>query len=101
MEDNLSMDWEVGRGGFRMIQMHYICCAFYFYDFYISSTLDPQALDQWGPLVWEKAEDATVLGSEGWVVCRHQWNSLRTYHLVASPPRFHFGACPLIDHVVS
>ena len=34
-----------------MIQVHYIYCALYFYDYYISSTLDQQALGpgSWGP----------------------------------------------------
>ena len=55
MEDNLSMDSGLGRGAnnsFGMIQEHYIYCALYFYYYYISSTLDQQALDLrgWGPL---------------------------------------------------
>ena len=35
-----------------MIQVHYISCALYFYDHYISPTSDYQALDPggWGPL---------------------------------------------------
>ena len=39
-------------GGFRMIQVRYICCALYLYYYYISSTSDQQALDPgvWGPL---------------------------------------------------
>ena len=38
--------------GFRMIQVHCIYCALYFYYYYIGSTLDHQALDPrgWGPL---------------------------------------------------
>jgi len=31
--------------GFRMIQVHYIDCAFYFYYYCISSSSDHQALD--------------------------------------------------------
>ena len=44
MEDNFSTDqgWE---DGFRMIQVHYIDCALYFYSYSISSTSDHQALD--------------------------------------------------------
>ena len=40
------------RGGFRMIQAHYIYCALYVYYYYIRSTSDLQALDPrgWGPL---------------------------------------------------
>ena len=43
-------------GGFRMIQVHYIYCAFYFYYYYISSTSDHQPLDPggWGPLIKRK-----------------------------------------------
>ena len=33
---------------FRMIQVHYIYCALYFYYYYISSTSDHQALDPRG-----------------------------------------------------
>ena len=47
VEDDFSMDWGGGRG-FRMIQVHYIYCAFYFYYYYISSTSDHQALDPRG-----------------------------------------------------
>ena len=38
--------------GFEMIQGHYVSCALYLYYYYISSTLDHQALDPrgWGPL---------------------------------------------------
>ena len=36
------------RSGFRMIQVHYIYCALYFYYYYISSTADHQALDLGG-----------------------------------------------------
>ena len=57
MEDSFSMDqgWGVGESGdgFRMIQVHHIYCALYFYYHYISSSSDPQALDPggWGPHV--------------------------------------------------
>ena len=50
-EDDFSKDGlEVGRLG--LVQAHYIYCALYFY-YYISPTLDYQALDPegWGPLV--------------------------------------------------
>ena len=41
VDDHFAMD---GSGdGFGMIQVHYICCALYFY-YYISSTSDHQAL---------------------------------------------------------
>ena len=51
MEDSFFTDWDIG-DGFRMIQVHYIYCAFYFYYYYISSTSDHQALDPrgWGLL---------------------------------------------------
>ena len=41
-----------GMDGFRIIQVHYIYCTFYFYC-YISSTSDHQVPDPkaWGPLV--------------------------------------------------
>ena len=46
MEDNFSTDGKRGgREGFRMIQMHCIYCAFYFNNYYISSTSDHQVLD--------------------------------------------------------
>ena len=50
MEDSFSTDGGWG-DGFRMIQVHYIYCALYFYYYYISSTSDHQALDSrgWGP----------------------------------------------------
>ena len=53
MEDNFSMYWCGGWGGFRMIQSRYIYCALYFYCYYISSISDHQALDfrGWGPLL--------------------------------------------------
>ena len=35
-------------GGFRVIQVHYIYCALYFFYYYISSTLDHQAFDPGG-----------------------------------------------------
>ena len=43
--------WEDGLG---MIQGHCIYCALYFYQYYISSTSDHQALDPgcWGLLLW-------------------------------------------------
>ena len=44
-----------GQGdGFRMIQVHHIYCAIYFYSYHISSTSDHQALDLggWGPLLY-------------------------------------------------
>jgi len=43
VEDTFSMDPGTG-GGFAMIQAHNISCALYFY-YYISPTLDYQALD--------------------------------------------------------
>ena len=51
MEDNFSMD-QGGGDGFRMIQVHYIYCAFHFYYCDISSTSDHQALESrvWGSL---------------------------------------------------
>ena len=49
METHFSMDWGWGSGdGLRMIQMHFISCALYFY-YYISSTSDGVAL---GPLLF-------------------------------------------------
>ena len=44
--------WTEGGGWFRMIQVHYIYCALYFYYYYISSISDHQASDPggWGPL---------------------------------------------------
>ena len=41
-----------GWDGFRIIQVHYIHCALYFYYYYISCSSDHQALDPggWGPL---------------------------------------------------
>ena len=55
-------DWFPGRQffhrqgfgeGFRMIQVHYIYCALYFYYYYINSASDQQALSpgSWGTLV--------------------------------------------------
>ena len=35
MEDNFSMDWVVGGGGFRMIQVHDLYCALYLYYYYL------------------------------------------------------------------
>ena len=54
MEDNFSSDQGWGGDGFRMLQVHYFYPALYFYDYYISSTSDHQALDSggWGPLLW-------------------------------------------------
>ena len=51
MEDKFSMDQGMG-DSFAIIQAHYIYCAIYLYLYYISSTLDQQALDPegWGPL---------------------------------------------------
>ena len=46
MEDNFSMGQGAGGVGSRMIQVHYIYCALYFYYYYISSTVDNQALDR-------------------------------------------------------
>ena len=55
MEDNFPTDPGVG-DGFRMIQVHYIYRALYFYYYYINSTSDHQALDPggWGPLLRAK-----------------------------------------------
>ena len=52
MEDKFFHGPGVG-GGFRMIQLHYIYCALYFYYYYISSTSDHQVLDLrcWGFLL--------------------------------------------------
>ena len=53
MENNFSRDWGVwGWDGFRMIQVHYIHCALYFYYYCISCGSYHQALDAggWGPL---------------------------------------------------
>ena len=47
MEDNISTDQGWG-DGFRMIQVHYIYCALYFYYYCISSASDHQALDPGG-----------------------------------------------------
>ena len=47
MEDSFSTDGGWG-DGFRMIQVHYIYCALYFYYYYISSTSDHQAFDPKG-----------------------------------------------------
>ena len=54
LEDNFSSDQGWGGDGFRMLQVHYIYPALYFYDYYISSTSDHQALDSggWGPLLY-------------------------------------------------
>ena len=53
MEDNFSMGQGAGGVGFRMIQVHYMCCAFDFSYYYISSTSGHQALDPggWRPLM--------------------------------------------------
>ena len=48
MEDNFSMGQGAGGVGFRMIQVHYMYCALYFYYYQISSTSDHQALDAGG-----------------------------------------------------
>lgn len=52
LEDNFSKDGS-GEDGFRMIQVCYIYCALYFYDYYTSSTSDHLALDprSWGSLL--------------------------------------------------
>ena len=53
LEDNFTMDGSGMRGGLGMIQAHYIYRLLYFYyDYYISSTSDHQALGPggWGPL---------------------------------------------------
>ena len=52
MEDDFSME-QGERGGFEMIQAHYIYCALYLYYYYISSASEHQALDPrgWGSLV--------------------------------------------------
>ena len=51
MENNFSMDQE-SRDGLGMIQVHYICCVFYFFYYCISSRSDHQSLVPitWGPL---------------------------------------------------
>ena len=45
--------------GFEMIQGHYVSCALYLYYYYISSTLDHQALDPRGsgPLLYVVKEN--------------------------------------------
>ena len=50
VEDNISTHWG-GGGGFRMIEVHYLYCALYFYYYCISYALGHQALDPrgWGP----------------------------------------------------
>ena len=50
VEDSSSTDAGDGLG---MIQMHFIYCALYFYDYHIGSTSDHQALDPrgWRPLL--------------------------------------------------
>ena len=55
VEDNFSTDQGTGWGwghGFCMIQKYYIDCALYFYCYYITCTLNHQALDPggWTPL---------------------------------------------------
>ena len=50
LDDNASTDWGWGCG-FRMIQVHYIYCALYFY-YYTSSTSDHQALEVGDPGGW-------------------------------------------------
>jgi len=51
MENNFYMDQDA-EDGFGRIQVHFIYYALYFYDHYISSTSDHQALGSrgWGPL---------------------------------------------------
>ena len=49
VEDSSSQTGGGREDGFRMTQAPYIYCAFHFYDYYITSTLDPQVL---GPKVW-------------------------------------------------
>ena len=52
MEDNFPL---MGSGdGFRMVQVHYVSCALYFLDYYVSSTSDRRALDHRGrgPLLY-------------------------------------------------
>ena len=53
MEDNFSMGNKIRGGGFKVIPAHDIYCALYSYYYYISSTLDHQAIDPrgLGPLV--------------------------------------------------
>ena len=48
------------RDGLRMIQVHYIYCAFYFYYYYVSSLSDHQALD---PGDWVPLRQCTALSS--------------------------------------
>ena len=48
MEDSFSIDWGVGGDNFRMIQVHRIYRAIYFYYYYISFTSDHQAFDPRG-----------------------------------------------------
>ena len=51
MEDNFSGD-QSGWDGFRIIQVHCVYCALYFFYDYFSSIADDQALDSgdWGSL---------------------------------------------------
>ena len=51
VEDNFHGTGRV-RHGFRMVQVHYIYCALYFYYYNISSTSDHQALDPGGWDCW-------------------------------------------------
>ena len=64
MEDNFSMGQGAGGVGFRMIQVHYMYCALYFYYYQISSTSDHQALDPggWGPLPYITSQFVIPLG---------------------------------------
>ena len=58
------------RDGFRMIQVHYIYCALYFYYYYIGSMSDHQTLDPRGwrppqssaPLAWSNQPGTRCVG---------------------------------------
>ena len=56
-----------------MTQVHYISCALYFYDYYISPTSDGQALDPegWGPLLYR---NVSCDGDDEGVVTIHTWS---------------------------
>ena len=62
MEDHFSTDWGQGAGdGFKEIQVHYIYCALYFYQYCISSISGHLASNPrgWGLLAYS----SSTLGS--------------------------------------
>ena len=91
-EDDFSLD--VGRGEFGRIQAHDIYCALYLYYYYISSTLDHQALDprSWEPLTYRNlhwhAQWLTLAVGENnwgcWLKCDFlQWGQLKESDFLA------------------